>query len=337
MDLRELDAAFAATRGVFTMAMLRSWGLSARTARRVLERGDIKRVCGNAFIRRGRPVSTHERAIGARLTWPDAIICFVTAAVLHGLALVDDGVVHVLVPSPRRAVIGIQAHHWSVRPTEVIRSGVLVVTDRRTTLADCLGRMPNDDAWGLLAWSFTREQIAADDVASQIAERHHLHGVVRLRQMTAALRRSAVSLPEVQLQEFLEQHGIVGWKGNFTIRRRGRPVASADIGFETARLVIEYDGAIAHGPAQVAADARRDALTRSLGYEVLRVRWVPFHEHRGLLRDTIRAVLREPDRERRRTLALAWNEHRFLDLERHLTPSPPPEAGVGGGSSMKPG
>lgn len=314
MDVKDLDCIFAATRGVFTAPMLPPHGISRRTFRRWQELGLIERVCGNAFVRRGHAITVMERAIGARLTWPDAIVCFITAAVLLGMDVKDDGIVHVLVPTPRRPLPGMQPHFWSVRPTEVIRWGPLVITDRPTTLADCLGRMPNDDAWGMLAWAFTREQITADDVAAQIADRFHLYGVVRLRQMAAALRRNAVSPPEVQLQEFLEEQGIVGWTGNFSVRSGGRVLARGDIGFQEAKLVIEYDGKDAHGPAQQADDELRAARLRNLGYDVLRVTWTSLHQRRRLLRDLIRQLLRTEDKGRRRSLALAWNESRYLDL-----------------------
>ena len=320
MDLRTLDIVFSATGGVFTVPMLEARGTSERTARGWVTLGLIQRVCGKAFVRRGHLITVVERAIGARLTWPDAIICHITAALLHGLPVQDDGVTHVLVPTIRRPIAGIQPHFWSVRPTEVVRDGLLAVTDRRTTIADCLGRMLNDDAWGLLALMYTRDELTAVDVEAQIEERHHLYGVVRLRQMAAALRRCAVSIPELHLQDFLIEHKITGWAGNCKIWDDGRLVARGDIVFLAGKLVLEYDGKIAHGPRTASRDARRDSTLEGLGYVVIHVSWVWLHDRGWLLRDLIRRLLTEPDPLRRRVMAAAWNTGDPDQLEALLAP-----------------
>lgn len=315
MDLSTLDSVFAASGGVFTVPMLEERGVSARTARGWAALGVIQRVCGKAFVRRGHPVTVVERAIGARLTWPDAIICYVTAALLHGLPVHDDSITHVLVPTIRRPIAGIQPHFWSVRPTEVVRNGLLAMTDRRTTISDCLGRMPNDDAWGLLALMYTRDELSAVDVESQMGERHHLYGVVRLRQMAAALRRCAVSIPELHLQDFLAEHKFAGWAGNCKIWHHGHLIARGDIVFLGAKLVLEYDGKISHGPRTAARDARRDSALQDVGYEVLHVTWISLHDRRWLLRDTIRRLLTEQDPLRRRAIAVAWNTGDLDELQ----------------------
>lgn len=318
-----MDQLFPQTRGVFTSAMLHAQGFGPRRVRTWIQSGEIERVCGRAFATRGWPITALHRAFAALLTWPDAIVCYTTAAVLHGMDVTDDGVAHVLVPSLRRPITGIQPHFWSVRPTEVIRAGTLVMTDRVTTLADCLGRLPNDAAWGMLAWLHTRDKITAADVAAQLRDRHGLYGVVRLRVMAGALQRSAVSVPEIQLQEFLEESGVTGWEPDAKLHRGSRVVARCDVLFRAGRLAVEYDGRIAHGPARGEMDRRRDELVRSLGYEVLRVTWIPFNQRRRLLLRTILAVLVEPDPTARRALTVAWNESRFSDLTQSLDAGEP--------------
>ncbi len=319
MDFASLDRVFASTHGVFTLPMLEARGHSRRTSRAWIDQGCIRRVCGKGFAVAGGRLTVVQRATAARLTWPDAIICFRTAAAMHGLPISDDGVVHVLVPSLRRPIAGIVPHFWSVRPTEIERRGALALTDRLTTIADCLGRLPNDDAWGALAWMYTRDELRREDVEAQLRDRRHMYGVVRLRQMAGALRRCAVSIPELHLQDFLTEFGFTGWRGNGVLLLGGTVRARGDVVFHVGRLVLEYDGALAHQPSHAPRDAARDVVIRHLGYEVMHIRWAHLHGDRRLLRDTIRALLDDVDHDRRRELAQAWNSGDLAAVRRLLT------------------
>lgn len=305
MDITDLDELFAATGGVFTQPMAREHGFSARAVRRWYGRRRIVRVCGRAFIRAGRPITLRERLIGASLTWPDAVVCLVTAGVVHGMALEDDGVIHMLVPDGRRELPGLRAHRWSVRPLAVVTDGPIKMTDWHTTLADCLGRLGDREAWGMWAWMYSRDEATEKDIEVQIADRFHLYGVVRLRLMLAAARRRAMSVGELHLQDFLHDSGFAGWIGDFHIWRNGRVVARGDVGFGAQRLILEFDGELAHAGKE-AEDALRDKRINREGYDVLHVTWALLYERRGALRRTIREMLAAPPRsERRRELAEA--------------------------------
>lgn len=299
MEITDLDRQFASTHGVFTAPMAEQHGFTARMVRRWLQHRRIVRVAGRAFIRSGRPITLRHRTIAALLTWPDAVICFRTAAVLHGMPMEDDGVVHVVVPDGRRELPGLRAHRWSVRPMEVTQVGPIVMTDWRTTLADCLGRLGSDDAWGMLAWMYTHDQMTERDLAAQITDRFHLYGIVRLRLMLKAVRRRALSVGELHLQDFLAECGFTGWIGDFPVLRNGRIVARGDIGFRAQRLIVEFDGKLAH-QGKEERDARRDARINRAGYDVLHVTWAILYEKRRQLRDTIRAMLAAPPRSARR-------------------------------------
>ena len=300
MDLSPLEQISAKTHGVFNPAMAHQAGFSRAALCKLRKARHISRVCGSALMLGSDSPTIEQRAIGARLTWPDAVVCERTAGVAHGLIDVDrdDGLTHVLVPNGRKGFNGLVAHHWSVRPTEVELRHGWTVTDRRTTLADCLGRFDDFEAWGIFAWLATRDKIGVEDVRAQIADRFHLYGVVRLRKMAAALARGAVSLAEVELLDFLKECGFTGWAGNQKIRDEGRIVASADVLFFAERLVIEFDGRLSHPDGTDSASRRkqrqdkaRDRRLRRLGYTVLRVRWERLVHDREGLRQEIEALL----------------------------------------------
>lgn len=273
MNLIRLRSIASDTLGIFTPEMAVEVGLSRSKFGRLRRSGRIRLVCGRGFTLSSRKPSPEHRAVAAYLTWPDAIVCFRTAAVLHGLPIEDDGLTHVLVPDGRPSMKGLVAHHWSVRPVQVEHRGTWSVTDRLTTLADVLGRLPDLEAWGRLAWMATRDIITAADVQAQLDERSHLYGVVRLRTMAAALARGAVSVAEVELHKLLEREDFAGWLGNQKIFAHGRIVAIADVLFVKKRVIIEYDGRLAHPEKRNAEDRRRDKLLRRLGYHVIHVRW----------------------------------------------------------------
>lgn len=301
-----LDEQFPATTDVFTLEMLQQIGYSRRQLRRWVEKRWVIRVCGRAFVVSGVAITVHRRAIGAYLTWPDAIVCFRTAAILHGFPLEDDGLTHVLVPDTRRPMRGMTLHRWSVRPAEVIIGDSMQLTDRITTLADCLGRLPSVEAWGLLAWMWTREMVTENEFSAQLDDRFHLYGVVRLRLMVRAVRRGALSVGELRLQEFLEHYGVTGWTGDFFVWRNHRIVARGDVGFRERRLIIEFDGRIAHNEATRAEDEERDRKINRAGYDVLHVTWAMLHERPHRLLRYVRAMLAAPPRSpRRRELAQA--------------------------------
>lgn len=291
MDSLLLNHVFAATEGVFTPAMATQLNLSPGDVARLRTEGVITPVCGTGVTAADNEITPVRRAIAAGLTWTDGICCFRSAGVIHGFKVEDDGHSHLLVPSGRRPSRGLVPHQWSVRPTEVERRGLLVLTDKPTTMLDCLGRLPEDEAWGMLAWHWTRDELTIDDITSQLDQRHHLYGIVRLRAMVAAVLDGALSIGEVRFHEFLRDSKITGWEADQKIYRRGRIVARVDVLFRSLRLVLEFDGAIAHNEETADEDAARDKLLRELGYSVLHVTWAQMYERPGELRRTIREAI----------------------------------------------
>lgn len=306
----ELDTTFADTEGVFTLPMLLERGYTRRQLRRWLAKRWVTRVCGRGFVRVGVAITLERRVLAACLTWPDVLVCFRTAAIFHGMPLEDDGLTHVLAPDTRRSMQGVVMHLWSVRPASVVIDGLVRMTDRETTLADCLGRCPEQEAWGVLAWMWTRDQVTERELSAQLKDRYHLYGVVRLRVMVKAVRRGALSVGEIHLQEFLEQNGITGWVGDFKLTTGGRIIARGDTGFPGRRLLIEFDGRIAHNEKTRARDLRRDRRINAAGYDVLHVTWAMLHERPDRLLKRVREMLaNEPRSPRRREIAAeVWEE-----------------------------
>ncbi len=297
MDLTSLSQQVGATLGVFTLPTAAdALGTSVRTVRRLVTRGAFERVCGAGFVVAGAEISAEQRAAAACLTWPDAVVAFRTAAVLHGFGIDDGGETDVLVPNCRASARGLITRHWSVRPVQVERRGDVAMTDRATTAADCLGRLPEAEAWSLLAWLITRELIEIDEVETQLHERHHLYGVVRLRAMVAAVRDGALSMGEVKFHECLREWHVVGWSGDQKVGRRGRTIARVDVLLDDLGVVFEFDGAVAHDESSAARDAARDrALRDELDLIVVHVTWADLYERPVETRRRLREAIAEAE------------------------------------------
>ncbi|QOR69290.1 DUF559 domain-containing protein [Ruania alkalisoli] len=261
--------AFPDTLGTFTPPMAAAAGVSRAVLRYKLATEEWVRLCGSSIVRCEDRDSVLHRAIGAVLTWPQAILCLRTAALLHGLPVTDDGVAHVLMPDTRKPRLNLRPSTYR-HGRQAIRLHGVPTTDLHTTIVDCLARLPEDEAWSLLAWVRTRELIGPDDLSERILHRFGMTGVVRLRELAEGAATGALSVGEQRLHEVLHDAGITGWLADVPIRFEGRILARADVLFPDARLVVEFDGEQYHTSA---GDEERDRLLRRAGYRVLHLTW----------------------------------------------------------------
>ena len=291
-DMRDLDVdrMFAATWGVFTPRMAYDAGITRAMLRHRRRLGAWVSVCGDGISAAEGEATPNRRAIAAHLTWPDAIVCLRTAARLHRLPVDDDGAAHVLVADSRRPREGIRTHYYRHGPI-THRYGDVPITDKVSTIVDCLALLPEREAYSLLAWVRTRELLSVDALTDQIRGRFRMAGVVRLRRMLEDAAEGALSVGERRLQQLLRDAGLTGWKGDVRIEHAGTVIARADILFRAEHLVVEFDGVAFHGPEKVADDLRRQNRLVVAGYTVLRFTWEDITERPDDVVRTIRASL----------------------------------------------
>ena len=285
----------AAVLRVFTLRMASDAGLTRGVVRGRLKRGSWRHVVGAAYVdvAEGAPGVIDEvrlRAVGAALTWPDAVLCSRTAALLHGMPLRDDGSAHVVLPARRQAGRGMAPHYFDVHRRDVRRMLSFRLTSQRRTALDCLALLPYPEAERLMAWVRTREIITPVDLATAVRERRGTPGVRQLRRLEAATRSGALSEAERRLHRILHDARIEGWEADQPIVEGGKLIARADVLFRAAGLIVEADGRAAHDDFET--DRERLNSLMLAGYTVLRFTWRQLVERPWLVREQIETALR---------------------------------------------
>ncbi|WP_170037481.1 DUF559 domain-containing protein [Georgenia soli] len=280
--------------GVFTLQMASSAGLARGVVRGRIRAGAWVHVVGAAFTAADRAPGVIDpvrlRAVGAALTWPDAVLCLRTAAILHGMPVRDDGLAHVLVPEKRRKSRGLAPHYLTVDRREVRRFLSFRITSPRRTAIDCCALLPYQEAERLMAWVRTRDILTLPELVAATEERRGKPGVVQLQRLLADTRSGALSEAERRLHKILGEAGIGDWEADQPIVVNGRLLARADVLFRAARLIVEVDGRAAHQDFD--ADRERlNALTLA-GYTVLRFSWRQLVDRPWYVREQIEAALR---------------------------------------------
>lgn len=259
--------------GLFTPAQALAAGATSAQIRRRRGSGRWRTVVGDALMEGGEAAEPWRRAQGAALTWPDAIVCLASAALLYQLPVPDDGTVHVIVPNRRASRGGLVSHRLALGPRDVVGLGLARVTSLDRTLVDCIGRLPKDAAERLVTWAGTRERINRAALAAAVDARPGAWGNPQRRRALEDLATGAYNAAERRLQAILRQAGIAGWDGDQRLQLEPRVVIRADVLFHRERLVLEVDGFEAHGRRQFQADRTRQNALVAAGYTVLRFTW----------------------------------------------------------------
>jgi hypothetical protein len=264
----------AAQGGVFTASQAVAAGWTARQVKRRRAAGRWRVVVGAGLTAVPGPPPPLARAWAATLTWPEAVVTGRTAAALWRLPVADDGSCHVIARHGRHAR-GVRVHIVPTAPADVVTvSGRLRVTSRRRTVLDLLRRLPTGEVLDLYAWAVTRRVVAREDVEAERCHRFGQHGVVALRRLLELTASGAVSGGEHLLHELLRRAGVRGWQAGVTLSDNDGIIGVADLLFERARLVVEFDGERAHSDRTAFIDdRRRQNRLVNAGYRVLRFTW----------------------------------------------------------------
>jgi very-short-patch-repair endonuclease len=200
-------------------------------------------------------------------------MCFASAARLHRLPVGEDGLIHVIVPSPRPSRHPIRVHRLDLAEGDVENAGCARVTSLRRTVIDCLGRLGPDQSDGLLAWIISRRILGTDELSEWVDQNAGAWGNRRRRTAIDRLRTGAASTAEWRLQALLRNAGITGWRGGESLIGHVGVAASADVYFPDVRLVIEVDGRRFHGADRFQSERTRQNALVAAGCTVLRYTW----------------------------------------------------------------
>jgi hypothetical protein len=276
--------------GVFTAEQAISQGWSPRQVQRRRSAGGWRRVLGDGLTARRGDVDVPARGWAVHLTWPDAVLAGPTAALLHRLPV--PGTDDVWVRGPRIRARGVAGLPGSIDPASHATVDGLPVTSLRASVLDSLVVLPDEAAYDLVAWVFSRGLVDRTDLREATLERFGQRGVCRLQTVVRITSGGAVNRGEGQLHEILRGGGIDGWRAGVAVRDAGGIIAVVDILFDLVRLVIELDGRRAHSDrAAFENDRRRQNRLVNAGFTVLRFTWADLTERPESVVHEVRAAL----------------------------------------------
>lgn len=247
------------------------------------------------------------RALSAQS--PGAWISHVTAARIHGLILPpwlsDSNELHLSKPKalPEVRRTGITGHTVLACPDEVELNGDLWVSTRSRTWLDlarilplndliCLGdqliRMPRPEFEGRYL------PFATLDSLWKMVRRHsNLQGIVRAREALDLMRVGSDSAPETFMRLAMLDAGLPEPELQISLwNRPGSP--SADAGYRSRRIALQYDGALHLDELQRHSDRRRNKAFEAAGWTVLVFTREDYAAGFGQAVIKIKAALRQP-------------------------------------------
>jgi Protein of unknown function (DUF559) len=215
---------------------------------------------------------------------PGAWISHSTAARLHELVLPpwlsDSNELHFSkarnLPSVRRK--GITGHRVTAFRGEVETDGDLRISTRARTWLDLARTLPLEDlvCMGDQLIRIPRPEFEGrhlpyatlESLQDMLGRHRNLQGIVRAREALGLMRVGADSPPETLMRLAMADAGLPEPELQLTLRK-GRGAPSADAGYRSRRIALQYDGAHHLDEEQERSDRRRDKAFEAAGWTVL--------------------------------------------------------------------
>ncbi|MGA7205173.1 MAG: DUF559 domain-containing protein [Specibacter sp.] len=228
--------------------------------------------------------SMREAARALCAATPGAWISHSTASRLHELVLPpwlsDSNELHFSkarkLPSVRRK--GITGHRVTSFSDEVETDEGLHISTRARTWLDMARTLPLEDlvCMGDQLIRIPRPEFedrhepyaTLESLRAMVGRHRNLQGIVRAREALELMRVGADSPPETLLRLAMVDAGLPEPELQLTLRK-GRGAPSADAGYRSRRIALQYDGAHHLDEAQQHSDRYRDRAFEAAGWTVL--------------------------------------------------------------------
>lgn len=278
--------------GVITTAQLRRHGITRHRLATLRSRHDLVSTGVRGVLRSASAPCTVLSAHWVAVLASRGVLSHFSAARLWDMEpasrLMSALDVHVTVPPGRHPVVpaGTRVHRLPPSRLSVCQVNGMPVTDRASTVLDCMRLLPRTEAVTLFDRAVQQGWIDDDPRRPWLNETGRRRGNPILRSVVAeAAVGSARS--ERLLHAILRRAGIGGWRANVRIGRY-----EGDVVFEDCKVVIEVDGLAHHiAPDRFQADRRKQNALVTAGWTVLRFTWSDLVGRSEYVADTVdRAV-----------------------------------------------
>ena len=236
----------------YTRAELRArvrsgrWILVFTGSYRLAESEPTARLClAAAALSIGRPVAA----------------CLQTAAELHGFGVLDDPVTHVTVDPGAPCVHrdGLWPHQLLLGPTDLtlLWCGACATTADRTAI-DLSRTLSPLDALPVLDAALETGKCTPESLLTELARHVGMPGVRQARLLVPLARAGPDSPQESRMRLHCHDAGLPEPTVQLPVLdARGRAHRWLDLGWEVAKVGLEYDGEEAHGDDRRHADRKR--------------------------------------------------------------------------------
>lgn len=278
--------------GQFTYRQARTDGWSGRQIRQRIASGRWIVILHGVLAASGHPVDRSARTRAAQLV-TGGVVSHLTAALLWGLPVRDDGRLHVTVPpSVRVRHREVVVHRLPLDDDDVGCIDGMPVTSRARTMLDCLATLPEPQARRFLDQLLLMRLLDLVVLAYLVSGAVGRRGAPQLVRLMRAATQGSRSEAERVLHLILRRARIRGWQANVAVHDGAELVAIVDVLFEGARLVIEVDGRAWHTDnRRFQHDRTRQNRLVGLGYTVLRFTWEDLTRRPDYVADTVRTTL----------------------------------------------
>lgn len=251
-------------------------GVSSRTLSRAVEHDLVRRV-GAGLSGPADPAGAPD-ALAVAVQATGGVVCGPSAALLHGLDLVEAPAVHHLaVPrdSHRKPPEGRRLHRVDLRASDRVVVGGRPVTSPLRRVLDCPRWLPVQHAVVVGDSALRRGAVTAEHLAHAVARLPRGRSTSRVRRAVDLLDGRSESVLESLARVLLVLAGLPPPAVQMPLYdEEGNGVARVDLAWPEARLVVEPDGFAFHsGRRQVRRDRERGNGLTLLGWRVLRFGW----------------------------------------------------------------
>ena len=273
---RAIDRLARRQHGAFSDRQARAAGATTRTVRRRLASGHWLPLDHHVYALPSHPGTWHRQCMAGTLTIEGAAVSHVSAAVLHGLAGVRPGPLHLVVPRGSRHRSRLATVHESSWPSSTMVDGIPTVT-----LPDTFFQLAGMVDHLRLRTLFADAVVARSSLLDAVADRYvdlayaRLPGIGLMRSLLRE-HDTGETPATTELERLLD--ALLDRVRDMPPRRRQAPLpgwehgdARVDVLVDDWRLIVEADGRRWHTRVtDFERDRWRDNVATTHGYDVLR-------------------------------------------------------------------
>jgi hypothetical protein len=268
-----------------------------------LSGGQLVPLWGGVLVDPRRLLDPLTRAAAACLViGPNAVVCGLSALLLHGCSAAEDSAVHVITPYNRwsRGRDGLRVHQGRLPPDGLTTAHGLPVVTLDVAVGEVLCTVPRRLALACAdqaaATAPPQEQEGfLKQVAHRLASRVDRRGTRRAHWLLELIDGAAESPPESSLRLLVIDAGFPVPEVQYEVCTiDGVMLWRLDLAWPQARVALEYDGFAAHAERRE-RDAARDADLRRRGWLVVHATVEDLRNPQRLL-DELTAAFRQRDR-----------------------------------------